>query len=109
MALGICQVHGKAPIISCNVTPERNFAFIEFGDTSDATAALQLDGIPFRGMTLKIKRPKDYAHPYGVSVPTGPAECLRGRRECLRARRRECLRARRRECLRARLSAYGPG
>ena len=124
MALGICQVAGKAPIIACQVTPERNFAFIEFGwvpcgarelllvvlrwspsawparltplascalppwrplgapltppppsapprrcsDTSDATAALQLDGIPFRGNTLKIKRPKDYTPPFGVSL-----------------------------------------
>jgi hypothetical protein len=31
MALGICQVAGKAPIVSCQCTPERNFAFIEFG------------------------------------------------------------------------------
>lgn len=30
MALGICQNAGKAPIIACQVTPERNFAFIEF-------------------------------------------------------------------------------
>jgi hypothetical protein len=35
-------------------------------DTSDATAALQLDGIPFRGNTLKIKRPKDYVPAFGV-------------------------------------------
>ena len=37
-------------------------------DTSDASAALQLDGIPFRGVTLKIKRPRDYVHPFGVSA-----------------------------------------
>lgn len=36
-------------------------------DTADATAALQLDGIPFRGNTLKIKRPKDYVPAFGVS------------------------------------------
>jgi splicing factor U2AF subunit len=75
MALGICQVAGKSPIIACQVTPERNFAFIEFGDTSDATAALQLDGIPFRGNTLKIKRPKDYTPPFGAPpdpTPLGP-------------------------------------
>ncbi len=35
-------------------------------DTADATAALQLDGIPFRGNTLKIKRPKDYVPAFGV-------------------------------------------
>lgn len=132
MALGICQSVGKTPIINCQVNPERNFAFIEFGcavpaapaalrcacagpvpvpcmlpvepnsskthlgqgqqccpghaptprtsatrpsrprprpprsDVADATAALQLDMIPFRGQALKIKRPKDYVHPYGV-------------------------------------------
>jgi len=31
MALGICSPTGKPPIVNCNVTPERNFAFIEFG------------------------------------------------------------------------------
>lgn len=75
MALGICQNAGKAPIIACQVTPERNFAFIEFSDTADATAALQLDGIPFRGNTLKIKRPKDYVAAFGAPpdpMPLGP-------------------------------------
>ncbi|KAL4448392.1 hypothetical protein ABPG75_005611 [Micractinium tetrahymenae] len=74
MALGICS-HGKTPIINCQVTPERNFAFIEFADTADATAALQLDGIPFRGSTLKIKRPKDYMPLFGAPpdpTPLGP-------------------------------------
>jgi hypothetical protein len=39
MALGICQVAGKSPIIACQVTPERNFAFIEFGCARDSAAA----------------------------------------------------------------------
>jgi hypothetical protein len=40
MALGICQVQGKAPIVACQVTPERNFAFVEFGCVHCCTAAL---------------------------------------------------------------------
>ncbi|PSC70371.1 RNA binding [Micractinium conductrix] len=74
MALGIAAP-GKAPIVNCQVTPDRNFAFVEFADVSDATAALQLDGIPFRGQALKIKRPKDYAVPFGAPpdpTPLGP-------------------------------------
>jgi splicing factor U2AF subunit len=48
------------------VSPERGFAFIEFADMMDATCALALDGIPYMGVALKIKRPKDYNIPYGV-------------------------------------------
>ena len=61
VASGICSpIPGKVPIIGCQLTAEKNFAFIEFGDVPDCTAALQLDGIPYMGSVLKIKRPKEF-------------------------------------------------
>lgn len=72
VALGLCRTTGKMPIIQCTVTPERSFAFIEFADMMDATCALALDGIPYMGVTLKIKRPKDYTPPYGAPPDPQP-------------------------------------
>lgn len=77
LALGICKhVPGKNPIVNCTVTQERQFAFIEFHDINDCTAALQLDGIPFMGNSLKIKRPKDYAATYGAPPDPPPLSPL---------------------------------
>ncbi|KAL6783747.1 hypothetical protein ACKKBF_B05640 [Auxenochlorella protothecoides x Auxenochlorella symbiontica] len=73
VASGICSPPpGRMPIIGCQLTQEKGFAFIEFAEIADCTAAVQLDGIPYMGSVLKIKRPKEYlALPY--TTPDPPA------------------------------------
>jgi hypothetical protein len=48
---------------------DRNFAFIEFFDVVDCTKALALDGIPYQGHPLKIRRPRDFQRPVGLVDP----------------------------------------
>jgi len=75
VALGLVANTGRPPIIKADINPDRGYCFIEFGDVADCTACLQLDGIIYNGAQLKIKRPKDYVMPYGVSQP---GNCLAG-------------------------------
>ncbi|KNE72097.1 U2 snRNP auxilliary factor, large subunit, splicing factor [Allomyces macrogynus ATCC 38327] len=51
--------------ISASFGGDRAFAFVEFRDPADATQALYLDGVPFKSMSLRVKRPKDYVPPEG--------------------------------------------
>lgn len=68
MALGIVAVNaGRPPIIKVEVNNDRGFAFAEFWDVADCTACMQLDGIIYSGNPLRIRRPKDYIQPFGVS------------------------------------------
>lgn len=67
LALGLVSATGGPPILKCEITPGRNYAFIEFGDVANTTSCMQLDGIIYNGNPLRIKRPKDYVMPYGVS------------------------------------------
>ncbi len=48
------------------MSPGGGYAFVEFSEVMDATCALALDGIPYMGIPLKIKRPKEYIAPLGV-------------------------------------------
>lgn len=50
---------------------DKRFAFLEFSTVDMATAAIQLDGVMFKGCQLKIRRPNDY-NPAGQPPPTGP-------------------------------------
>ena len=50
------------PIVSVYMNHERRFCFVEFQTMEWATACMQLDGLPFCGVPLKIKRPNEY-HP----------------------------------------------
>jgi splicing factor U2AF subunit len=50
--------------------PGKPFAFLELRTVDLATAVLQLDGIAFKGQSLKIRRPHDY-NPLG-QPPAGP-------------------------------------
>lgn len=56
------------PVSACLVNTEKCFAFMEFLDPNDATAALALDGIMYNGNTLKVKRPRDFVRGPGVST-----------------------------------------
>jgi len=48
------------PVIACQVNNDKNFAFLEFRSTEEATKAMSFDGILFLGQGLKIRRPRDY-------------------------------------------------
>eukprot|EP00003_Mantamonas_plastica_P001206 TRINITY_DN10866_c0_g1_i1.p1 TRINITY_DN10866_c0_g1~~TRINITY_DN10866_c0_g1_i1.p1 ORF type:complete len:432 (-),score=165.17 TRINITY_DN10866_c0_g1_i1:136-1431(-) len=44
---------------------EKSFAFVEFQTAQDATLGMGLDGFNLNGVTLKVRRPKDYVPPPG--------------------------------------------
>lgn len=48
------------PIISVYINLDKRFAFIETRTVGEAAAALALDGVLFRGMSLRMRRPNDY-------------------------------------------------
>lgn len=54
MQVGLCKPPN--PIISIRMNAR--FAFLEMRSAEDATAALNLDGIPFGGASLSVGRPK---------------------------------------------------
>lgn len=55
------------------LNPGGKYAFVEFSDMMDCTCALAMDGIPFMGQPLNIKRPSSYQRPYGVGALTAAA------------------------------------
>lgn len=55
---------------------DKKFAFLEFRTVDLASAALQLDGVVFKGQPLKIRRPNDYSA-LGQPAPSGPPISLR--------------------------------
>merc|ERR1712142_931185 len=57
------------PVIACQVNNDKNFAFLEFRSTEEATKAMGFDGILFLGQGLKIRRPRDY-----VPIPGSESE-----------------------------------
>ena len=67
------------PIIQCRVN--NKFSFIECATVEDANKALNVSGIPFMGMSLRISRPSKYAGPHvphktwqqltGIPLPPG--------------------------------------
>jgi len=58
-------------VISTQINREKNFAFIELRTPEEATAGMAFDGVNFKGMSLKIRRPKDYQPLPGVSTDPG--------------------------------------
>ena len=54
MQVGLC----KAPNPISSIRMNARFAFLEMRSAEDATAALNLDGIPFGGAALSVGRPK---------------------------------------------------
>jgi len=49
------------PIVSCQMNDK--FAFVKFRSASEASAALNLNNIPFMGLHLRVNRPSKYAGP----------------------------------------------
>jgi len=56
--MGLSNCDNESPIASVRVNPK--FCFIEFKTIEDAANALNLNGIPFGGMALKISRPAKF-------------------------------------------------
>lgn len=48
------------PVISVYINLEKRFAFIETRTVREAAAGLSLDGVRFRDMFLRLRRPNDY-------------------------------------------------
>ncbi|KAI9229489.1 MAG: U2 small nuclear ribo protein auxiliary factor 50 [Piptocephalis tieghemiana] len=51
---------GLSSVLLVTLHADKNFAFAEFRTAEDATLAVSLDGVPFHGNTLRVRRPKDY-------------------------------------------------
>lgn len=52
---GINHALGAGPVVtSCYMNMEKRFAFVEFRSIEEATNALALDGVQFRGEQLKV-------------------------------------------------------
>lgn len=49
------------PVISVFINQEKSFAFVELISIELTTACCQLDGMSYRGNTIRIRRPNDYA------------------------------------------------
>ncbi|XP_004346153.1 splicing factor u2af large subunit [Capsaspora owczarzaki ATCC 30864] len=48
------------PVLAIQMTPDKNFAFLDMRTSEEATMCIALDGIPFEGTVFRIKRPKEY-------------------------------------------------
>lgn len=71
IALKGLNIQPGEPIISSQINVEKNFAFLEFRSLEECTKCLILDGILFRGQSLKLRRPKDYMPISGSDVGAG--------------------------------------
>ncbi|OQR95788.1 splicing factor U2af large subunit B-like [Achlya hypogyna] len=60
----ICTALGKDDgscfVVSVYIVHERRFAYVELSSMELATACLALDGMIYRGLPLKVRRPNDY-------------------------------------------------
>ncbi|XP_068084521.1 uncharacterized protein [Anabrus simplex] len=63
-----------------------NFAFVTLRSPEEATNALQLDGLEFKGHKLKISRPRDYK-PLEEGEETKPLPPVPGKRKIRKARK----------------------
>jgi len=79
---GLNVIEGSDPCVACQISPDRNFAMLEFRNSADATVALALDGIAMEADDahsgngngvgpggLVLRRPKDYIVPAVVEDP----------------------------------------
>mmetsp|Transcript_12637 Transcript_12637/g.18978 ORF Transcript_12637/g.18978 Transcript_12637/m.18978 type:complete len:456 (+) Transcript_12637:97-1464(+) len=69
---GLCAPNAT-PILQVRVSPK--FAFCELVSYDDANKALNLNGIPFMGIALRVSRPSKYTGPY---VPSKTWQQLTG-------------------------------
>ncbi|KAJ3093776.1 hypothetical protein HDU96_002031 [Phlyctochytrium bullatum] len=61
------------PVIDAQINHEKNYAFVEFRTAEESSQAMSLDGVPYQGQILKIRRPKDYQAPPGHAPGAGMA------------------------------------
>ena len=59
--VGLCSPNAT-PILACRTNAK--FAFVELASEEDANKALNLNGIPFLGASLRVSRPSKYAGPH---------------------------------------------
>jgi splicing factor U2AF subunit len=66
------------PIVLVYVNHDKCFAFVELNSIDLTTACCQLDGLQFKGVTLKIRRPNDFRPELlPEALPPGPALNMR--------------------------------
>lgn len=70
--VGLCPPDAT-PILNCRTNAK--FAFVELASLDEANRALNLNGIPFLGASLRVSRPSKYAGPY---VPSQTWQQLTG-------------------------------
>jgi len=57
---GKTKDNNPTPVISVQMNHDKNFAFVEFSTWEDANTGMTFDGVIFKGVPLKFRRPKDY-------------------------------------------------
>jgi len=62
--VGLCPV-GYNPIFGCRISDK--YAFVECVTIDDANSVMNLNGIPFMGVNLRISRPSKYNGPHTTS------------------------------------------
>lgn len=64
---------GEEPVISVYINLEKRFAFIETHTVRESAAGLCLDGVKFRNVSLRVRRPNDFI-PNDILAIKPPAE-----------------------------------
>lgn len=61
---------GNDPVISAQLSPDKQLGLLEFKNTADTTLALAFSGlIEYKGAKLEVSRPKDYIVPLSDDLP----------------------------------------
>ncbi|KAJ2660625.1 hypothetical protein IWW48_002834 [Coemansia sp. RSA 1200] len=68
----------ELPVQNIQINADKNYAFVEVRDATQATMGMGLDGVMFHNQKLKIRRPKDYIPPPGEPEPAPPVFALPG-------------------------------
>jgi len=61
MTISKASESGSTPVLSVYLNLDKRFAFIEVHTVAEAAAALCMDGLLFRGMSLRMRRPNDFS------------------------------------------------
>ncbi|KAJ3262265.1 hypothetical protein HK103_002678 [Boothiomyces macroporosus] len=57
--MGLEKGEGR-PALNCKFEKNKEHCHVEFRTVDETTTALSLDGVEFKGKTIKVRRPKDY-------------------------------------------------
>ena len=58
---------GESKVLNITVSTDRSYAFVECRTAEDASLAMNLDGVVYEGIQLKVRRPKEYH----IAITTG--------------------------------------